>query len=165
MATFLELVKRLRKAGAKQGATLFAALAVPLAARERSLGILLVTAPHAAPLRRRDRITLERLSASLALALDAAPPPLAARKPKDVSVHGDPRLDDYFWLRDKTDPAVLAHLRAENAYTEAVMAPLQPQRAQLYAEMVGRLQETDTNPPAMDSYWYKIFEHILFKIS
>ena len=46
-------------------------LAVPLAARERSLGILLVTAPHAAPLRQRDRITLERLSASLALALDA----------------------------------------------------------------------------------------------
>ena len=47
------------------------ALAVPLAARERSLGILLVTAPRAAPLRHRDRITLERLSASLALALDA----------------------------------------------------------------------------------------------
>lgn len=47
------------------------ALAVPLAVRERSLGILLVTAPRAAPLRHRDRITLERLSASLALALDA----------------------------------------------------------------------------------------------
>ena len=47
------------------------ALAVPLAARERSLGILLVTAPHAAPLRQRDRNALERLSASLALALDA----------------------------------------------------------------------------------------------
>ena len=47
------------------------ALAVPLAARERRLGILLVTAPRAAPLRHRDRITLERLSASLALALDA----------------------------------------------------------------------------------------------
>ncbi len=47
------------------------ALAIPLAARDRSLGILLVTAPHAAPLRQRDRIALERLSASLALALDA----------------------------------------------------------------------------------------------
>ena len=47
------------------------ALAVPLAARERRLGILLVTAPRTAPLRHRDRITLERLSASLALALDA----------------------------------------------------------------------------------------------
>lgn len=47
------------------------ALAVPLAVRERRLGILLVTAPRAAPLRHRDRITLERLSASLALALDA----------------------------------------------------------------------------------------------
>ena len=47
------------------------ALAVPLASRERSLGVLLVTAPRSAPLRQRDRITLERLSASLALALDA----------------------------------------------------------------------------------------------
>ncbi|WP_411282332.1 GAF domain-containing protein [Gemmatimonas sp.] len=47
------------------------ALAVPLTARDRSLGILLVTAPRTAPLRPRDRITLERLSASLALALDA----------------------------------------------------------------------------------------------
>ena len=47
------------------------ALAIPLAARDRSIGILLVTAPHAAPLRQRDRIALERLSASLALALDS----------------------------------------------------------------------------------------------
>lgn len=47
------------------------ALAIPLAARERTLGVLLVTTPPSAPLLRRDRITLERLSASLALALDA----------------------------------------------------------------------------------------------
>ena len=88
------------------------------------------------------------------LALDAAPPPLAPRKPKDVSVHGDRRIDDYFWLRDKTDPAVLAHLRAENAYTAAVTAPLQPLREQLYTEMVGRLQETDTQPPAKKGDWW-----------
>lgn len=47
------------------------AFVVPLAARERMLGVLLVTAPRQAPLQRRDRLTLERLSSSLALALDA----------------------------------------------------------------------------------------------
>jgi len=89
------------------------------------------------------------------LALDAAKPPFAPKKPKDVSVHGDPRSDDFFWLRDKTNPAVLTHLRAENAYTEAVMAPTQPLRDRLYAEMVARIKETDTNPPARKgSWWY-----------
>ncbi|MCX6954016.1 MAG: S9 family peptidase [Verrucomicrobia bacterium] len=94
------------------------------------------------------------LPVSAQLALDAARPPVAAKKPKDVTVHGDPRIDDYFWLRDQTDPAVLAHLRAENAYTEAVTAPLQPLRETLYAEMVGRLKETDTNVPSKKGEWY-----------
>ena len=42
----------------------------------------------------------------------------------DVGVHGDPRSDDWFWLRERDDPEVLAHLRAENAYSEAWFAPL-----------------------------------------
>ena len=88
------------------------------------------------------------------LALAAAKPPFAAKKPKDVSLHGDTRIDDYFWLRDKTDAAVLAHLRAENAYTEAVTAPLQPLREALYREMVGRIKESDSNPPAKKGEWW-----------
>jgi oligopeptidase B len=88
------------------------------------------------------------------LALGAAKPPFADKKPKDVTVHGDTRIDDYFWLREKENPAVLAHLRAENAYTDAVTAPLQPLREQLYQEMVGRLKETDTNPPAKKGEWW-----------
>lgn len=88
------------------------------------------------------------------LALAAAKPPFAAKKPKDVSLHGDTRIDDYFWLRDKTDAAVLAHLRAENAYTEAATAPLQPLREALYREMVGRIKESDSNPPAKKGEWW-----------
>ncbi len=89
-----------------------------------------------------------------ALATDAATPPLAAKKPKDVSLHGDTRIDDYFWLREKTSPAVLAHLRAENAYTEAVTAPIVPLRDTLYSEMVARLKETDANVPAKKGEWW-----------
>ncbi len=88
------------------------------------------------------------------LAPGTATPPLAPRHPKDVSVHGDTRIDDYFWLREKDNPAVLAHLRAENAYTEAVTAPAQPLRETLYGEMVARIKETDTVPPARKGAWW-----------
>jgi oligopeptidase B len=84
----------------------------------------------------------------------AVPPPVVTKKPKDVTVHGDPRIDDYFWLREKTNPAVLEHLRAENAYTETVMAPTAALREKLYAEMLGRIKETDQNPPAKKGEWW-----------
>jgi oligopeptidase B len=87
------------------------------------------------------------------LAADAAKPPLADRKPKDVSVHGDPRIDDFFWLREKTNPAVLDYLRAENTYTAAVMAPTQSLQEKLYAEMLGRIKETDTSAPTPGGAW------------
>src|SRR4026209_1310272 len=43
--------------------------------------------------------------------------PRPEKKPRDVSVHGDKRIDEYFWLREKDNPALLAHLKAENAHT------------------------------------------------
>ena len=53
---------------------------------------------------------------------DQPVPPVAERRPVVLEAHGDVRTDDWFWLRDKDDPAVIAHLEAENAYTEAMMA-------------------------------------------
>jgi oligopeptidase B len=87
------------------------------------------------------------------LATDGLAPPVAPRHPRDVSVHGDARIDDYFWLRERTDPAVLEYLRAEDRYTEAVMAPAMPLRDRLYAEMLGRLKETDSSAPFPDGAW------------
>src|SRR6185436_1172841 len=52
-------------------------------------------------------------------------PPRAQRIPKRDVVHGDERRDDYFWLRDKEDPAVAAYLEAENAYGDKAMGPSQ----------------------------------------
>lgn len=52
------------------------------------------------------------------------PPPVAKKVPRQLVDHGDVRVDNYYWLRDdsRSDPDVLAHLRAENDYTAAVMS-------------------------------------------
>jgi oligopeptidase B len=76
-----------------------------------------------------------------------AAPPVAARTAHPTVVHGDPREDDYFWLREKHNPAVVEYLEAENAYADAVMAPTQPLQDALYREMLARIKETDLSVP------------------
>ena len=70
-------------------------------------------------------------------------PPDVARKPHEVKApFGATRADDYYWLRDdeRQDQDMLAYLQAENAYTDAVMAPLKPLQDTLYGEIVGRIK-------------------------
>jgi len=93
------------------------------------------------------------LFAQVQLATSGNTPPMAPRIPKDVTVHGDKRIDDYFWLRDRTNPAVLDYLRAEDNYTDAVMAPTQALRETLFKEMLGRIKETDSSAPYPDGAW------------
>ena len=93
------------------------------------------------------------LLAQVPLATSGNTPPVAPKIPKDVTVHGDKRIDDYFWLRDRTNPAVLDYLRAEDNYTDAVMAPTQALRDTLYKEMVARIKETDSSAPYPDGAW------------
>ncbi len=76
-----------------------------------------------------------------------ATPPEAARVPKVTAIHGDTLVDDYSWLREKKNPAVIAHLDAENAYTAAVCRPLEPIADALYREMRGRIKEADVDVP------------------
>jgi oligopeptidase B len=81
-------------------------------------------------------------------------PPIAPRRPKVLEKHGDPRIDPYYWMREKGNPEVIGHLEAENAYTDAVMAPTEALRERLYREIVGRIQETDTSAPSFfKGYW------------
>jgi oligopeptidase B len=74
-------------------------------------------------------------------------PPTPARHPIVRSAHGDERIDDYAWLRDRDDPAVIAHLEAENAWTESTLAHVGLLRERLYTEMVSRVQQTDVGAP------------------
>jgi len=81
--------------------------------------------------------------------------PRAKRVPKEITVLGDTRVDNYFWLRDRSDPDVVAYLEAENSYTEEVMAPTKPLQEKLYQEILGRIQETDLSVPVQrDDYFY-----------
>jgi oligopeptidase B len=69
--------------------------------------------------------------------------------------HGIEREDPYYWLNQKENPEVIAHLEAENAYCAAHQAHLADTRKVLYDEMLGRIQEADTSAPVHRSgYWY-----------
>ena len=84
-----------------------------------------------------------------------AEPPLARRLPHPTVVHGEIREDDYFWLREKSNPDVAAYLEAENAYADAVMAPTTAFQEALYREMLGRIKETDLSVPYREGgYFY-----------
>jgi len=85
----------------------------------------------------------------------AVHPPVAKKIAKTSQIHGEARVDEYFWLREKSNPEVISYLEAENAYTEAVMKPSQALQKKLYDEMVGRIQETDLSVPyRLGSFWY-----------
>ncbi|HEY2627895.1 MAG TPA: hypothetical protein VGI57_02150, partial [Usitatibacter sp.] len=82
-------------------------------------------------------------------------PPVAAKHPVTSTLFGDKRVDDYAWLREKENPAVIDYLKAENAYTYAVTQPLEGFRETLYKEMLSRIKETDESVPYLNhGYWY-----------
>jgi oligopeptidase B len=74
-------------------------------------------------------------------------PPPTEKKPKITEINGDKLVDNYFWLREKTNPAVIAHLEAENAYADAVMKPTEPLQEKLYNEILSHIKQTDVNVP------------------
>ena len=86
--------------------------------------------------------------------LQGGVPPVAPREAHDFSVHGDPRSDDYHWLRDRDDPRTLAYLRAENAYAEAWLAPHAELKEALYQEMYSRIQQDDDSVPMRKGDWW-----------
>ena len=88
----------------------------------------------------------------------AAQAPVAAQQHRKVTApHGATRHDAYYWLRDdeRSDSAVLEYLHAENAYADAVMAPLKALKETLYDELVGRIKQDDSSVPyRYKDYWY-----------
>ncbi len=80
-------------------------------------------------------------------------PPIAKKVPKVDIVHGDRRVDQYHWLRGKTNQQVVAYLKAEDAYAEAAMKPTRPLQKSLYQEMLGRIKETDQSVPYRKGDW------------
>jgi oligopeptidase B len=84
----------------------------------------------------------------MAQTTDNAPaPPVAKKIPHTLTVHGTTLSDDYFWMRDKKNPEVIAYLEAENAYTDAMTKQSAALQEKLYKEMLARIKETDQNVP------------------
>jgi oligopeptidase B len=95
------------------------------------------------------------LGAAVLEARETPKPPVAKKIEKKDVVHGDTRVDNYYWLREKENPEVVAYLEAENAYTEAVMKPTEALQEKLYQEILGRIKQTDLSVPQKDNgYWY-----------
>jgi len=90
-----------------------------------------------------------------AIADEVAKPPVAKKVPKTLTLHGDERVDEYGWLKEKTNPDVISYLDAENAYADAQTKPIEGLSKQLYDEMLGRIKQTDVNVPWRRSgYFY-----------
>ena len=88
-------------------------------------------------------------------------PPMASKQPKRIEQLGRVRVDDYAWMKDDNwqqvlrDPTALradvrAHLEAENAYTQGLLAATEPLQAALFEEMKGRIKEDDATVPVPD---------------
>jgi oligopeptidase B len=82
-------------------------------------------------------------------------PPVAARHPPVLEHFGQRRVDDYFWLRQRDNPEVIAYLEAENAYADELMAHTKPLQEKLYGEFLSRIKETDLSVPVRrDGFYY-----------
>ena len=86
---------------------------------------------------------------------DAPKPPVAKKVPQTFDNHGDKRVDDYGWLRDKKSPETISYLEAENAYADSVLKRNETLAKALYDEMLGRIKQTDVNVPyRKNGYFY-----------
>ncbi|ACF12619.1 Oligopeptidase B [Chloroherpeton thalassium ATCC 35110] len=81
--------------------------------------------------------------------------PVAKKKPIFKKLHGITLQDDYFWLREKTNPEVIAYLEAENRYTADSLKHTTGLQKKLYEEMLARIKETDLSvPDKKDDFYY-----------
>lgn len=87
-------------------------------------------------------------------------PPIAEKRPHELTIHGHTRIDNYFWLKDRENPEVISYLEKENEYTESVLADTKQFQEDLYKEMRGRIKEDDSSVPYKDNgyYYYTRFE-------
>ncbi len=83
-------------------------------------------------------------------------PPVAPKRPHVLKIHGDARTDNYYWLRDRENPEVIAYLESENQYSQEMLTPLTGLRESLYQDMRQYIPEGQTSAPSRhgDFYYY-----------
>ncbi len=87
-------------------------------------------------------------------------PPVAEKIEKKLVLHGDTRLDFYYWMNDPANPDVISYLLAENEYRDKMMAHTNDLQDELYNEMVGRIKQDDESAPVYSNgyYYYARYE-------
>lgn len=82
-------------------------------------------------------------------------PPKARKIPKELEIHGDVRIDDYYWMNERENPEVIDYLNKENEYNEQMTAHTKDLQEQLFQEMKSRIKEDDKSVPyKLNGYWY-----------
>lgn len=86
--------------------------------------------------------------------------PVAKKIPKELTAHGDTRIDNYFWMNQRDNDEVIAHLNAENEYTDKMMKHTEKLQKRLYKEIVGRIKQDDESVPYLHNgyYFYSQYE-------
>ncbi|WP_430412731.1 S9 family peptidase [Kordia sp.] len=81
--------------------------------------------------------------------------PTVAKKPTKLEKHGDVRVDNYYWLKDRENPEVITYLEAENTYNDEMTAHTKDFQKDLFEELKGRIKEDDSSVPyKLNGYWY-----------
>ena len=81
--------------------------------------------------------------------------PVAKKIPKKLTIHGDDRIDNYFWLNERKNKDVIDYLKSENNYTTSVMKHTKKFQEDLFQEMKSRIKEDDRSLPyKLNGYWY-----------
>ena len=82
------------------------------------------------------------------------------KKPFEMELHGDVRVDDYYWLRERENPEVIAYLNAENAYTEKMMVPIKGIQTILFDEIRSRMKEDEESAPYKRGDYYYYYRYV-----
>lgn len=80
--------------------------------------------------------------------------PVAKKIPKQLTIHGHTRVDNYYWMNERDNPEVITHLEAENAYKKAMMKHTEPLQKSLYDEIKARIKPEDESVPYRDNGYY-----------
>jgi oligopeptidase B len=87
-------------------------------------------------------------------------PPIAEKIKKKLSINGNIRIDNYYWINERNNPKVINYIKAENDYTDALMADYSVFKDKLYNEIIGRIKQTDESVPYKENgyYYYTRYE-------
>ncbi|KJF43716.1 protease 2 [Draconibacterium sediminis] len=87
-------------------------------------------------------------------------PPVAKKIMKELTIHGHTRVDNYYWMNERENPEVIAHLEAENAYKDAVMKHTEPLQEKLFEEIKSKIKPENKSVPYKKNGYYYYYKQL-----